>query len=311
MKWFRFYHDDLDDPRVQRLSGDEFKVWVNLSCLASRREERGTLPDDMDEIAFALRIGVDEAKSAVAALLSAGLLERDERGLRVTGWAERQYESDDVTKRTRRHKAKKAVVPDETLTSTGKSGVGTFPVTPEGTFFPSARADTDADSDQSQRRLRREETQTRGDTHVQQIRQETSSCPPDIGAIDRLTAAESKSAENGGVQQANKRRATTTEPAGIADHAGSAPPPSPDTPATGHKRPPKTPIPSSFLPGDASREYARGRGLADRSIDELASIFVSRYQKSGEAKWDWHAAFDAFVVQALEARRLSLAAERR
>ena len=43
MKWFRFYHDAIDDPKVQRLPGDVFKFWVNLLCLASRSNERGVV----------------------------------------------------------------------------------------------------------------------------------------------------------------------------------------------------------------------------------------------------------------------------
>jgi len=32
-QWFRMYAEVLDDPKVQRLSGDEFKAWVNILCL--------------------------------------------------------------------------------------------------------------------------------------------------------------------------------------------------------------------------------------------------------------------------------------
>ena len=41
-RWYRMYDELLDNPKVQRLSGDEFKAWVNILCLASRHD--GVVP---------------------------------------------------------------------------------------------------------------------------------------------------------------------------------------------------------------------------------------------------------------------------
>ena len=57
MKWFRFYADALDDPKVQRLPPPIFKTWVNLLCLASKNE--GNLPS-AEECAFALRMSDED-----------------------------------------------------------------------------------------------------------------------------------------------------------------------------------------------------------------------------------------------------------
>ena len=54
-RWFRFYDEALDDPKVQRLAPHLFKTWINLLCLASK--EDGTMPSN-DDIAFRLRISV-------------------------------------------------------------------------------------------------------------------------------------------------------------------------------------------------------------------------------------------------------------
>ena len=58
-RWFRYYDEALDDPKVQRLSGDLFKVWVNLLSLASKND--GKLPS-ADDISFRLRISVQDAQ---------------------------------------------------------------------------------------------------------------------------------------------------------------------------------------------------------------------------------------------------------
>ena len=52
-RWFRFYIRSLDDLKVQAMSGDLFKTWVNLLSLAA--EQDGALPD-IATIAFRLRL---------------------------------------------------------------------------------------------------------------------------------------------------------------------------------------------------------------------------------------------------------------
>lgn len=148
MKWFRLYHDLIDDPKVQRLPGDTFKFWINCLCLASRSEERGTIALDMSGIAFALRVDDDTAKAHVAALITAGLLEPNGAGLAVHNWGGRQYRSDDVNARSTAHrKAKKA---------TGSEGA-TLHATPDATLpatvKPSARdrGDTESDTEAEER----------------------------------------------------------------------------------------------------------------------------------------------------------------
>ena len=37
-KWFRFYGDALNDPKVQMLPPETFKSWVNVLCLASQND---------------------------------------------------------------------------------------------------------------------------------------------------------------------------------------------------------------------------------------------------------------------------------
>lgn len=115
-RWFRYYDEALDDPKVQRLSGDMFKTWINLLCLASKSS--GKLPSN-DDIAFRLRISVQDAQLRTEDLIMAGLIDiGPDRVLSMHGWAERQYVSDTSSERVRKHRKNKAETPcndDETL----------------------------------------------------------------------------------------------------------------------------------------------------------------------------------------------------
>ncbi len=93
MKWFRMYDEVLDDPKVQRLRPELFKVWINLLCLANRQKERGTLPRP-DDIAFSLRMDRDAAHRVIGELEDVGLVGENEWGLWIHNWDERQYHSD-------------------------------------------------------------------------------------------------------------------------------------------------------------------------------------------------------------------------
>jgi hypothetical protein len=91
LPWFRFYHESLDDPKVQRLEPALFKAWVNLLCLASRHG--GELPG-IDDVAFALRLSVPECESVLTALRNQGLLDGDDATLAPHNWHNRQPLSD-------------------------------------------------------------------------------------------------------------------------------------------------------------------------------------------------------------------------
>ena len=138
-RWFRLYDDCLDDPKVQRLPPDLFKIWINLLCLASRNG--GNLPC-MEDIAFALRIDEAAADQAIGVLIDRGLLD-DGDIVRPHNWDSRQFKSDaDATssdrQRKKRERDKQQVVTrDETDDVTRDKSVTSRP--PE--------TDTDTDSE--------------------------------------------------------------------------------------------------------------------------------------------------------------------
>jgi len=90
MRWFRLYDDVLNDPKVQKLSGETFKLWINVLCIASKHG--GVLPN-LDDLAFELRLPTLVCKTEIDTLKAAGLIDGDKR-LKPHGWEKRQYKSD-------------------------------------------------------------------------------------------------------------------------------------------------------------------------------------------------------------------------
>ena len=139
MKWFRFYDEALDDPKVQQLPPILFKHWVNLLCLANTGKPRGTLPA-LSDIAFRLRLSEAKASDALSLFIHAGLIELQDDGLYwMHNWAARQRASDDVAERVRKHRE----------TVTGNESV-TLPETPRK-LSRASDTDTDTDTDTEQK----------------------------------------------------------------------------------------------------------------------------------------------------------------
>lgn len=104
-RWFRFYAESVNDPKVQRLPAHLFKTWVNLLCLASANG--GTLPS-RDDIAFQLRMSDHDANSQIDELIGLGLIDiATGKSLEPHNWKARQYISDTCTARVAKHRAKR------------------------------------------------------------------------------------------------------------------------------------------------------------------------------------------------------------
>jgi hypothetical protein len=103
-RWWRAYDGAMDDPKLQRLSGDLFKHWFNVCCIASKHD--GRLPK-MGDLAFGLRVNEKQAALVLASLMAAGLVDKDADGYFPHNWNARQFKSDDVTERVRKHRQKR------------------------------------------------------------------------------------------------------------------------------------------------------------------------------------------------------------
>ena len=135
MKWFRFYTEALDDPKVQRLTPTLFKTWVNLLCIAG--QNNGKLPS-LDDLAFRLRLSAHETEQQVSDLILAGLIDIQTDKTRTPhNWHERQYASDTSSERVRRHRLKKH---EETAQNACN-------VSCNGSVTPQNRTDSDTETD--------------------------------------------------------------------------------------------------------------------------------------------------------------------
>jgi len=134
MQWFRLHNKLLNDPSVQGLSSDHFKIYINLLCYASSID-RGGYIGTLHETSFALRETIPTVTSCFNVLQGVGLIvtnETDGETFQIPQWKKKQYESDSSTERVKRHREK--VKRSKTVT-----------VTPPDT-------DTDTDTEQSKDR---------------------------------------------------------------------------------------------------------------------------------------------------------------
>jgi hypothetical protein len=139
--WFRFYVEAVGDRKLRRLKPEV--RWLFVACLAAARQspvpgrllitdEHFMNADDLADFAGLTRKQVDVG---VLALIDVGVLDVDDDGWFVPAWSTRQYESDDVTRRTRRYRSRQG-----TTMERSKNGEGT----PEGTP-PETEADTETE----------------------------------------------------------------------------------------------------------------------------------------------------------------------
>lgn len=103
-QWFRFYGESLNDPKVQRLPGETYKLWVNLLCIASQND--GVVKKG-DDTAFQLRMMPEEAEEAIQALVKRGLLEDRGEFYVPHNWDKRQYKSDNSAERVAKHRTER------------------------------------------------------------------------------------------------------------------------------------------------------------------------------------------------------------
>ena len=142
-RWFRLYDEVLDDPKVQKLSPELFKFWINLLCLASKKD--GVLPD-AEAVSFALRTPFHETRECLDSLFQCGLLDQNKKGMTPHGWSKRQYKSDTSTDRVKRFRQRyRNVTP-------------TVTETPPDTY---TETDTDTEQKQIQKREKKVSRATR------------------------------------------------------------------------------------------------------------------------------------------------------
>lgn len=98
-RWFRFYDEALNDPKILKLSDKLFRVWVGLLCVASKND--GKIPP-MEDTSLLLRMKSEKLSGDVKSLIAAGLLDDVGGTLSPHNWNVRQYKSDVSTERVKR-----------------------------------------------------------------------------------------------------------------------------------------------------------------------------------------------------------------
>lgn len=101
MDWFRVYSSILDKPKFARMSPADIGYWVLFAAAASRRTPRGTLPDDVDELALMIHRPSADTRDALKRLRAAGLIETIDGLTWLHKWREYQPPSTERTRKLR------------------------------------------------------------------------------------------------------------------------------------------------------------------------------------------------------------------
>lgn len=125
--WFRLYVEIVWDRKVRRLNPAHRWLWVTVLACARQSPQPGVLlvtrsePMGPQDIADASALTVSEVGKGLRELHKAGMIERDDerQAWFIPKWNERQFESDETTKRTTKHRSKERsingdVAPPET-----------------------------------------------------------------------------------------------------------------------------------------------------------------------------------------------------
>jgi hypothetical protein len=190
MKWLRLYNEVPEDEKVMSLHPALFRYWICLLCFASGNVPRGTLPP-LKSVAYRLHIKPAAAKKVLASLIEAELIDEmavdgADPVLCIHAWDERQFESDDVTARTARHRRVKmtsqllrGAVQHEVSTLTPESS-NTAPLPQVGNVSANVSANVLESESESEQSKKKSQSQTPVDNSP-------GSAVPDSGLNSGLT----------------------------------------------------------------------------------------------------------------------------
>ena len=152
--WFRFYVEAIYDPKLRRLPPGQRWLWPTVMALARQSPVPGHLlisaaDEEVEalteaDLVDAAAMTTKEVKAALAAFYRLGMMHTDDEldCMVVTKFNSRQFESDDVTERTRRHRAQKSEPPSLERSN----GVPGNAARTAGGTPPETEAETDTDT---------------------------------------------------------------------------------------------------------------------------------------------------------------------
>ncbi len=111
LPWFRVYTEILDDPKMARLSGDQFRDWIYVLAMARESETPGVIPMTIEDAAWRCRRSPDEFRRSLElfARPEMDMVTLSADSIQVTHFAERQKDKpsdlpERVKERVKRHR---------------------------------------------------------------------------------------------------------------------------------------------------------------------------------------------------------------
>lgn len=105
--WIKLYIEILDDPKMGRLTAEQWRLAIELFLLAGEQNKNGILPS-LPDMAWRLRIDENELLQTMSELEQVGILSQDGDAWIVTNFARRQDKISDAERskawRERAHK---------------------------------------------------------------------------------------------------------------------------------------------------------------------------------------------------------------
>jgi hypothetical protein len=107
--WFRFYTEAINDPKLEELTPAQRWLWVTLLAVARESPQSGRLlraegvPWRSEALGRRAGLKAREAQEGLKEMEKVGLIAWDDCWV-IPRWRDRQFESDDVTARTQRHR---------------------------------------------------------------------------------------------------------------------------------------------------------------------------------------------------------------
>ena len=117
MKWFRMYTDILDDPKIAKMSLKSYQIFTFLLAFCTELDKNGVVDLLKDAPVWRFRMRKSVFTNAIKELESLGVVKLQGENLQILNYNKRQFKSDDVTARVKKHRSKGETLP-ETLHET-------------------------------------------------------------------------------------------------------------------------------------------------------------------------------------------------
>lgn len=104
MRWFRMYSEIIDDPKIARMTDNQFRIFTYLLAVASEWEREGLIPFSLGDISWRIRRSQDEISDTLRYLQESNIASWNDDGVAFVNWKKRQFRSDNVSERTKRFK---------------------------------------------------------------------------------------------------------------------------------------------------------------------------------------------------------------